>query len=83
MEGIARAPADDGWAVRLRGEHGTEVTDVFARVIVATGRHQRPMIPPVPGLRSFTGSGGIMHTFDYKHPERYRDLRVLVCGGSH
>jgi hypothetical protein len=32
------------------------------------------------GLKSFSGSNGVSHTFGYKHPEDYRGLRVLVTG---
>jgi hypothetical protein len=52
------------------------------QVVVASGRYRKPSIPEVPGLDSFTGSGGVSHTFGYKRPENYRGLRVLVAGCS-
>lgn len=52
------------------------------RVVVASGRYNRPEIPPVPGLDTFTGSHGVIHAFRYKEPERYRDKEVVVAGGS-
>jgi dimethylaniline monooxygenase (N-oxide forming) len=65
----------DGWIVRT--DAGEER---FEQVVVATGRYNKPTIPDVPGLRSFSGSAGVNHTFSYKRPEDYRGLRVLVGG---
>lgn len=52
------------------------------RVVVASGRFNRPEIPPIAGLETFAGDGGVVHAFRYKEPERYRDQTVVVCGGS-
>ena len=65
----------DGWIVRT--DAGEER---FEQVVVATGRYHKPAIPDVPGLRSFSGTAGVNHTFSYKRPEDYRGLRVLVGG---
>jgi hypothetical protein len=54
----------------------------FDRVVVASGRYNKPAIPDVPGLASFTGSAGVLHGFDYNQPESFRGLRVLVAGCS-
>jgi dimethylaniline monooxygenase (N-oxide forming) len=70
-----RRDANHGWVVRT--DAGEER---FDRVVVASGRYNKPTIPDVPGLGSFSGSGGARHTFSYKHPEEYRGLRVLVGG---
>ncbi len=65
------------WVVRT--DAGEEI---FDQVIVATGRYNKPAYPKVPGLDSFSGSGGVSHAFSYKHPEAFRGLRVLVAGCS-
>ena len=52
------------------------------RVVVASGRYNLPDIPPVDGLDTFDGEGGISHAFRYKDPDRYRGQTVVVCGGS-
>jgi hypothetical protein len=65
----------DGWIVRT--DAGEER---FEKVVVATGRYHKPAIPDVPGLKSFSGTAGVSHTFSYKRPEDYRRLRVLVGG---
>lgn len=64
-----------GWTVRTDG--GAET---FDRVVVASGRFQKPAVPAVPGLNSFTGSEGATSTFDYRGADRYRGKRVLVGG---
>jgi hypothetical protein len=70
-----RREADRGWIVRT--DSGEES---FEKVVVATGRYNKPAIPDVPGLKSFSGAAGVSHTFSYKRPEDYRGLRVLVTG---
>ena len=69
--------ADPGWLV-----HHSGLAEHFDRVVVATGRFQAPTIPSVPGLDRFAGPAGVCATFDYRGPERYRGLRVLVAGGA-
>ncbi len=78
---VERAP-DGGWRVRWRAADGADHASTFARVVVASGRHTLPSRPEVPGLDGFSGSGGVAHTSDYKDPERYRCLKVLVGGGA-
>jgi hypothetical protein len=70
-----RRDSDRGWIV-----HTHTGEEKFEKIVVATGRYNKPTIPDVPGLNSFSGSAGISHTFDYKRPEDYRGLRVLVTG---
>jgi hypothetical protein len=65
------------WVVRT--DDGEET---FEQVIVATGRYNKPAYPQVSGLESFSGSGGVSHTFFYKRPEAFRGSRVLVAGCS-
>jgi dimethylaniline monooxygenase (N-oxide forming) len=69
--------SDGKWIVRT--DAGEET---FEHVIVATGRYNKPALPKVSGLDSFSGSGGISHAFSYKHPEAFRGLRMLVAGCS-
>lgn len=64
-----------GWLVRHDGDD-----EVFARVVVATGRFHTPAIPAVPGLGTFAGSAGAMSTYHYRGPAAYQGKRVLVAG---
>ena len=68
---------DGGWVVRHAG-----VDERFDRVVVASGRFHESVIPPVPGLDTFTGSEGVSSTFDYRGPENLRGKRVLVAGSA-
>lgn len=79
VTGLRRAR--DGYEIAWQGPAG-EHAEAFDRVVVASGRFNRPEIPDIPGLGSFSGSEGVVHAFHYKDPSRYRDKRVIVCGGS-
>jgi dimethylaniline monooxygenase (N-oxide forming) len=72
-----RRDGESGWVVRTRAGY-----ERFEHVVVASGRYSKGLIPDVPGLGTFTGSGGVGHVFSYKQPESYRGLRVLVAGCS-
>ena len=68
-----------------RGEVGWELefstgAERFDRVVVASGRFQTPVIPPVPGLATFIGGAAVSSTYDFRDRERYRGQRVLVAG---
>ena len=71
---------DGQWTLRYVAEDGVEQEETHPYVVVASGRFNKPELPDIPGLPSFTGSCGVAHTFDYKDPSRYRDKRVLVAG---
>ena len=66
---------DGKWRVEHAG--GAEV---FDRVVIATGRFRSPSIPSVPGLATFTGTGGATSTFYYRGSDAYRGKRVVVAG---
>ncbi|MBI0538737.1 dimethylaniline monooxygenase [Roseomonas sp. KE2513] len=81
VEHLARAPGGRGWALRSRRGR-EERAEVFERVVVATGRYNAPLLPAIPGLGSFAGDGGVLHSFDYAGPAGYRDRSVVVAGCS-
>ena len=66
-----------GWRVSLAG-----IDERFDRVVVATGRFHAPAIPSIQGLDTFTGAAGVISTYQYRGPGRYRGKRVLVAGGA-
>jgi putative flavoprotein involved in K+ transport len=49
-------------------------------VIVATGYNGAPRIPDWPGRDGFTGQ--LVHSADYRNPEPFRGLDVLVVGAG-
>ena len=78
VELIERNPQGVGWLVRSHGAE--EESEIFPHVVVASGRFNKPPIPPLPGLDSFCGQCGVLHSFGYKDPECFRGKRVLVIG---
>src|SRR5246500_5333166 len=78
VELIERNPQGVGWLVR--SNHAEEKSEIFPYVVVASGRFNKPVIPPLPGLDSFCGQLGVFHSFGYKDPESFRGKRVLVIG---
>src|SRR5690606_5778867 len=69
------------WLVRTRCGSSTAALR-FRRVIVATGRHVAPDLPRVPGLDTFTGELGAVHTHRYAGAEPFRGKHVVVAGCS-
>lgn len=70
------AQADDGrWTIET-----ADGVETYDRLAIASGRFNHPQIPHVPGVETFSGSAGVLSTFDYGDPERYRGKRVLVGG---
>ncbi len=69
------ARVGDRWHVTCNG-----TDEAFDRVVVATGRFRSPAIPAVPGIDTFTGSVGVISTFDYRGAKPYAGKRVLVAG---
>jgi len=65
----------DGWLLR----HGDDESR-FDRVVVASGRFHSPVIPPVPGLDTFTGSAGTSSTYHYRGSAPLHGKRILVAG---
>jgi dimethylaniline monooxygenase (N-oxide forming) len=78
VELIERNPQGVGWLVR--SNDAEEKSEIFPYVVVASGRFNKPVIPPLPGLDSFCGQLGVLHSFGYKDPESFRGKRVLVIG---
>ena len=76
---LAQTP-NNGWALSYVGEDGIGHEENFCKVVVASGRFNKPMLPEIPGLASFTGACGIVHASQYKDPDGYRGQRVLVAG---
>jgi dimethylaniline monooxygenase (N-oxide forming) len=80
VEGLDRGPSK-GWIIRSRrGERSA--SELFSRVVVATGCCTAPDIPAIAGLSGFAGRGGASHSSQYGGPELYRGQSVLVAGCS-
>src|ERR1700751_318898 len=75
---LERNPSGEGWEIRSNAAQAR--SELFQYVVVASGRFNKPLIPSLPGLDTFCGQGGVLHSFQYKDPEGFRGKRILVVG---
>ena len=54
--------------------------EVFDAVFVCSGVFHSPVLPPIPGIETFTGV--VMHSRAYTVPETLADQRVVVIGAG-
>jgi dimethylaniline monooxygenase (N-oxide forming) len=80
IELIERSVDDGAWKITFRSNGSEPRTESFRYVVVASGRFNKPFIPQLPGLESFSGSGQVIHGIHYKDPASFRGKRVLVAG---
>ena len=59
---------------------GKTFTEIFSKVVIATGRYNSPFVPDIRGIGSFKGD--VVHTFEYKDPYKYMGKNVVVAGSS-
>merc|ERR1711990_716891 len=62
-------------------EAGETHSEIFDYVVVATGHFSVPNDPKFKGEETFTGK--YIHAHDYRDGKLYKDLRVLLIGGSY
>ena len=60
---------------------GKSRTDVFDRVVVATGHFSVPNLPDFEGMDRFPGR--ILHSHDFRDATQFSGLDVLIIGGSY
>ena len=65
VESVAHGPKANGWKLETRTNGSEPEASTFPYVVVASGRFNKPMIPPVPGLDFFFGSDDVIHSFRY------------------
>lgn len=68
-------PSPEGWQLTTADE-----TLTARQVVVAIGHQHTPWIPPWVGRDRFPGR--VLHSYDYRNPEEFRDRDVLVVGGG-
>jgi lysine/ornithine N-monooxygenase len=73
---IEARPASDLW--QLRTADGA--TFAARAVVVATGIVSRPYLPELPGHERF--GGRVIHAVEYRRPDAYAGMRVLVVGAG-
>uniref|UniRef100_L2FEW6 Dimethylaniline monooxygenase 2 n=1 Tax=Colletotrichum fructicola (strain Nara gc5) TaxID=1213859 RepID=L2FEW6_COLFN len=62
------------WVIEIDGSP----TEIFDRVIIATGMNQTPNYPEIKGIQYFPGRQ--VHSKSFKRPEEFKEKRVLVVG---
>ena len=67
-----------GWRVRSIGPDGASREERFHAVAICSGHYAFPRVPNLPGADSFDGHQ--LHSHSYRHPEAYRDQRVVLLG---
>ena len=68
------------WEVRVKNIINERISvEEFDSVIVAVGLFSVPRIPEITGLELFEGK--IIHSHDYRIPEKFSNMPVLVIGG--
>jgi dimethylaniline monooxygenase (N-oxide forming) len=77
---IARAGGK--WIVTSAQRGETDISELFSRVIIASGRYNKPHVPNIKGIERFKGTGGVTHTFHYRGNKFFAGKRVLVVGNS-
>ena len=68
-----RSVHPDGEAWRVDGER-------FDAVAVCNGHFAEPLVPDLPGLETFRGFA--LHSHNYRRPQPFEGLRVVVLGSS-
>ncbi|KAI8073706.1 hypothetical protein BDF21DRAFT_465133 [Thamnidium elegans] len=73
----------DQWKVSVKNGNN-RYTQEFDAVVVATGHYAVPFIPDIPGLTELNENKRIpvMHSRDYRHPDGFKDKKILVIGGG-
>ncbi|WP_299082872.1 NAD(P)-binding domain-containing protein [uncultured Paraglaciecola sp.] len=76
----AMTPLDNGQWQLSWTKDGQSHSKTFAGVLLANGNLHKPNIPTIPG----DFSGELLHSNQYKHPQIFKNKRVLIvgCGNS-
>ncbi len=75
IEVTGTVPDNGGWRVET-----SEGNYWFPCVIIATGRYNNPIIPPLEGMDEFRGQ--ILHARDYHLPSAFAGQKVLAVGAG-
>jgi hypothetical protein len=71
-------PVDDAWEVRWREAEGTEGSERYAAVLIASGHHSQPRRLELSLPGAFAGEQ--LHSHSYRTPEDFAGKNVLVVG---
>uniref|UniRef100_A0A0W0EY60 FAD/NAD(P)-binding domain-containing protein n=1 Tax=Moniliophthora roreri TaxID=221103 RepID=A0A0W0EY60_MONRR len=92
VELVQKREDGKGWTVTLRKytEPGSNEykeswwSEDFDAIVVASGRYNAPNFPSIPGCTEWASKypGTVIHSRQYRHPDKYENKTVLVIGAS-
>ncbi|XP_008545995.1 uncharacterized protein LOC103570153 [Microplitis demolitor] len=69
------------WKIKIQNLKTDLVEEkTFDAVLVCNGHYSEPKIPLIPGIETF--SGDVMHSHDYRNPEKYYGKTVIILGAG-
>ncbi|XP_028129195.1 uncharacterized protein LOC114325338 isoform X4 [Diabrotica virgifera virgifera] len=79
---IKVTPLERGkWSVEIKDvKSKLSETKTFDAIFVCIGNYSTPFIPKFPGIENFQGT--IIHSHDYRKPDRYKNRKVLIVGAG-
>ncbi|XP_076056876.1 uncharacterized protein LOC143034552 isoform X2 [Oratosquilla oratoria] len=84
VEKVIPVIKEDGppaWKVSVKDLNTQEcTTTVCDAIFVCNGHYSVPKTPPIPGIENY--KGGQLHSHDYRSPDCYKDLCVVILGAS-
>ncbi|KAK0285548.1 hypothetical protein LTR35_004887 [Friedmanniomyces endolithicus] len=66
------------WRFDTTTEDGSKRVLTFDKIVIATGPHNIPVMPTLPGSDLFQGE--ILHSLHFKDPANFRGKKVVVIG---
>ncbi|EAW09507.1 dimethylaniline monooxygenase [Aspergillus clavatus NRRL 1] len=76
------------WVLTLRRPESADLdawwTETFDALVVASGHYSVPWVPAINGLQEFAERypGSVLHTKQYRGPEKYIGKRIVTVGAS-
>ena len=85
VEMVEPLTQEDGlvkWKVKSKSllDKGKTETEMFEAVMVCNGHYSVPLFPEIPGMDKFKGLQ--MHSHEYRMPEAFKDMNVVVLGAG-
>ncbi|KAL1854511.1 hypothetical protein VTK73DRAFT_8733 [Phialemonium thermophilum] len=71
---VWRDDAREKWVLNIQGS----TSQVFDKVVFATGTYHKPNIPAIPAIETYTGVS--LHSRAYKDPKPFEGKNVLIVG---
>ena len=66
------------WRISATDASGARRDEEFRAVAIGNGHYAFPRVPDLPGAGLFKASQ--LHSHSYRHPEKYRDQKVVLLG---